>query len=76
MKKEYIFEPYKIIGSFAFGTSRSEVRKALGDPLSTQMYGYPVCDSYLDDYDFFTFCAAVKERLKPCSFFPNIPKTT
>lgn len=53
MSIEIKVEPYISVGKCVFGTTRNEITKMLGEPISTNKYGYPSSDGFIDDYNFF-----------------------
>lgn len=71
MNKEYELYPYKGIGEFVFGMSRNEVRKILGQPISSNKYGFPIEDRILDDYGFFYTMFSNQGVLEAVEFFPE-----
>lgn len=53
MSIEIKVEPYISVGKCVFGMTRNELTKMLGEPISTNNYGYPSSDGFIDDYNFF-----------------------
>ena len=71
MVKEYKLLPYTGIGELAFGMSREEVLCMLGDPISSNKYGFPVEDRTFDDYGYFYTMFSNQNVLEAVEFFPE-----
>ena len=71
MNIEYKIEPYKSVGEYSFGMTRDDIRKFMGEPISTVNYGYPISDRYLDDYGFLYILCSNKGRLEAVQIFPD-----
>lgn len=71
MSKEYNLFPYKGIGEFIFGMSRNDVQQMLGQPISSNKYGFPIEDRVFDDYGFFYTMFSNQGVLEAVEFFPE-----
>lgn len=71
MSKKYRLIPYKSVGEFVFGMNRDEIRQILGEPISSNSYGFPVEDRIFDDYGFFYTMFSNKSLLEAVEFFPE-----
>lgn len=69
MSIEIKVEPYISVGKCVFGMTRNELTKMLGEPISTNNYGYPSSDGFIDDYNFFIFLVIKTKFLKQLRFF-------
>lgn len=69
MSIEIKVEPYISVGKCVFGMTRNELTKMLGEPISTNNYGYPSSDGFIDDYNFFIFLVIKTKLLKQLRFF-------
>lgn len=74
MSVQFKFVPYKRLGDLVFGMKREEVKELLGEPISSQKYGYPNEDRFLDDYGFFYAMCSKDEILEAIEFFPSYSK--
>lgn len=72
MNIEYEFIPYKCVGRYYFGMLRNEIKRFLGEPFSSYMYGYPIEDRFLDDYGFFHILCNSKCRFEAIELFPDV----
>ena len=53
MSIEIKVEPYISVGKCVFGMTRNELAKMLGEPISTNNYGYPSSDGFIDKNEVF-----------------------
>ena len=70
MSIEIKVEPYISVGKCVFGMTRNELAKMLGDPISTNNYGYPSSDGFIDDYNFFYLLSDKNEVFEAVEIFP------
>lgn len=50
--------------------TRNELTKMLGEPISTNNYGYPSSDGFIDDYNFFYLLSDKNEVFEAVEIFP------
>ena len=50
--------------------TRNELAKMLGEPISTNNYGYPSSDGFIDDYNFFYLLSDKNEVFEAVEIFP------
>lgn len=50
--------------------TRNELTKMLGEPISTNNYGYPSSDGFIDDYNFFYLLSDKNEAFEAVEIFP------
>lgn len=74
MSKIFEYIPYQRIGEFFYGAQRNKIKEVYGEPKSSQMYGYPEEDSYLDEYDGFHILCSKDEKLEAIDFLPFLSK--
>ena len=70
MSIEIKVEPYISVGKCVFGMTRNELAKMLGEPISTNNYGYPSSDGFIDDYIFFYLLSDKNEVFEAVEIFP------
>lgn len=70
MSIEIKVEPYISVGKCVFGMTRNELTKMLGEPISTNNYGYPSSDGFIDDYNFFYLLSDKNEAFEAVEIFP------
>jgi hypothetical protein len=70
MSIEIKVEPYISVGKCVFGMTRNELAKMLGEPISTNNYGYPSSDGFIDDYNFFYLLSDKNEVFEAVEIFP------
>lgn len=70
MSIEIKVEPYISVGKCVFGMTRNELTKMLGEPISTNNYGYPSSDGFIDDYNFFYLLSDKNEVFEAVEIFP------
>lgn len=70
MSIEIKVEPYISVGKCVFGMTRNELTKMLGEPISTNNYGYPSYDGFIDDYNFFYLLSDKNEVFEAVEIFP------
>ena len=70
MSIEIKVEPYISVGKCVFGMTRNELTKMLGEPISTNNYGYPSSDGFIDDYNFFYLLSDRNEVFEAVEIFP------
>ena len=70
MSIEIKVEPYISVGKCVFGMTRNELTKMLGEPISTNNYGYPSSDGFIDDYNFFYLLSDKNEVFVAVEIFP------
>lgn len=70
--KKYEFIPYKNVGLLDFGMTRIKIKNLIGSPILSSIYGYPVEDRYLDDYNFFNILYSNKEKFEAIEIFPDM----
>ena len=70
MSIENNVEPYISVGKCVFGMTRNELAKMLGEPISTNNYGYPSSDGFIDDYNFFYLLSDKNEVFEAVEIFP------
>lgn len=70
MSIEIKVEPYISVGKCVFGMIRNELTKMLGEPISTNNYGYPSSDGFIDDYNFFYLLSDKNEVFEAVEIFP------
>ena len=70
MSIEIKVEPYISVGKCVFGMTRNELAKMLGEPISTNNYGYPSSDGFIDDHNFFYLLSDKNEVFEAVEIFP------
>lgn len=70
MSIEIKVELYISVGKCVFGMTRNELTKMLGEPISTNNYGYPSSDGFIDDYNFFYLLSDKNEVFEAVEIFP------
>lgn len=70
MSIEIKVEPYISVGKCVFGMTRNELTKMLGEPISTNNYGYPSSEGFIDDYNFFYLLSDKNEVFEAVEIFP------
>lgn len=70
MSIEIKVEPYISVGKCVFGMTRNELAKMLGEPISTNNYGYPSSDGFIDNYNFFYLLSDKNEVFEAVEIFP------
>lgn len=70
MSIEIKVEPYISVGKCVFGMTRNELAKMLGEPISTNNYGYPSSYGFIDDYNFFYLLSDKNEVFEAVEIFP------
>lgn len=76
MSMVFDFIPYQQVGKLVFGMLRQEVKEIYGESTSSCMYGYPVEDRFLDDYDYMHTLCSNRELLEGVELFPDISPET
>ena len=71
MVKEFVCIPYNRMGEFVFGMSRHTMKTFMGEPVSTETYGYPVSDRFLDDYGFLYMLYSNQNFLEAIEIYPE-----
>lgn len=72
MKKQLNFEPYEKVGDLVFGMTREHAIEICGEIRWSGMYGFPVEDSFMDDFGDGHILCDNKGFLEAIELFPDL----
>ena len=70
--KKLVFEPYEKVGDLVFGMTREHAIEICGEIRRSCMYGYPIEDSFLDEFDDGHILCDKKGFLDAIELFPDL----
>ena len=76
MEKKLVFEPFEKVGNLVFGMTRENAVEICGEIKRSRMYGYPIEDSFLDDFGDVHILCNKKGFLEAIELFPDMATET
>ena len=74
--KKLVFEPFEKVGNLVFGMTRENAVEICGEIKRSRMYGYPIEDSFLDDFGDVHILCNKKGFLEAIELFPDMATET